>query len=73
MFCLLFYRECLSQERERLEENSEKRLDIFKELVSGYADNPGEEKLKNLPRSEQAEPLVFFRSCFFLNIFLFTS
>ncbi|XP_048803164.1 kinesin-like protein KIF20B [Lagopus muta] len=51
------FKECLSQERERLEENSEKRLDIFKELVSGYADNPGEEKLKNLPRSEQAEPL----------------
>ncbi|XP_072196291.1 kinesin-like protein KIF20B [Excalfactoria chinensis] len=47
---------CLSHERERLEENSEKRLEISKELVSGYSKNPAEEKLNSLPRREQAEP-----------------
>lgn len=51
------FKECLSHERERLEENSEKRLEIFKELVSGYAKSPDEEKLNDLPRREQAEPL----------------
>uniref|UniRef100_A0A8B9PCJ1 Kinesin family member 20B n=1 Tax=Apteryx owenii TaxID=8824 RepID=A0A8B9PCJ1_APTOW len=30
------FKECLSHERERLEENSERRLEIFKELVNGY-------------------------------------
>jgi len=64
MFSLLLYRERLSHERERLEENSEKRLEIFKELVSGYAKSPDEEKLNDLPRREQAEPLVSF--CFFI-------
>ncbi|NXJ67484.1 KI20B protein, partial [Rostratula benghalensis] len=30
------FKECLSHERERLEENSERRLEIFKELVNSY-------------------------------------
>ncbi|NXJ46513.1 KI20B protein, partial [Spizaetus tyrannus] len=30
------FKECLSHERQRLEENSERRLEIFKELVNGY-------------------------------------
>ncbi|XP_021254331.1 kinesin-like protein KIF20B isoform X2 [Numida meleagris] len=51
------FKECLSHERERLEENSEKRLEIFKELVSGYAKNPEEEESNNLPCSEQAKPM----------------
>ncbi|KGL96268.1 Kinesin-like KIF20B [Charadrius vociferus] len=55
------FRERLSRERERLEENSERRLEIFKELVNGYTKNADEEnKLKDRPCSEQAEPLVFF-------------
>ncbi|XP_009887107.1 PREDICTED: kinesin-like protein KIF20B [Charadrius vociferus] len=52
------FRERLSRERERLEENSERRLEIFKELVNGYTKNADEEnKLKDRPCSEQAEPL----------------
>ncbi|XP_042647651.1 kinesin-like protein KIF20B isoform X2 [Tyto alba] len=52
------FKECLSQERERLEENSERRLEIFKELVNGFTNNADEEKkLKDQPCSEQAEPL----------------
>ncbi|XP_056209051.1 kinesin-like protein KIF20B isoform X1 [Falco biarmicus] len=48
----------LSQEREQLEENSERRLEIFKELVNGYNKNADEEnKLKDQPCSEQAGPL----------------
>ncbi|NXT48115.1 KI20B protein, partial [Pluvianellus socialis] len=44
------FRECLSHERQRLEENSERRLEIFKELVNGYTTNTDEEnKLKNRP------------------------
>ncbi|XP_035423307.1 kinesin-like protein KIF20B [Cygnus atratus] len=52
------FKECLSHERERLEENSEKRLEIFKELVNGYIKNPDEEEeLKDLSCSEQGGPL----------------
>ncbi|NXG32298.1 KI20B protein, partial [Dromaius novaehollandiae] len=43
------FKECLSHERERLEENSERRLEIFKELVNGYTKSLDEEKLKDLP------------------------
>ncbi|NXW92385.1 KI20B protein, partial [Alopecoenas beccarii] len=44
------FEECLSQERELLEENCERRLEIFKELVNGYAKNTDEEnKLKDQP------------------------
>ncbi|KFQ50240.1 Kinesin-like KIF20B [Nestor notabilis] len=46
------FKECLSQERERLEENSERRLEIFKELVNGYIKNTDEgSKLKDRPSS----------------------
>ncbi|XP_075614401.1 kinesin-like protein KIF20B isoform X6 [Balearica regulorum gibbericeps] len=52
------FKECLSHERERLEEDSERRLEIFKELVNGYTKNTDEEnKLKDEPCSEQAGPL----------------
>ncbi|XP_068806195.1 kinesin-like protein KIF20B isoform X1 [Struthio camelus] len=51
------FKECLSRERERLEENSDRRLEIFKELVNGYNKSLDEEKLKDLPRNEQAGPL----------------
>ncbi|XP_075573701.1 kinesin-like protein KIF20B [Pelecanus crispus] len=52
------FKECLSHERERLEENSERRLEIFKELVNGYTKNAEEEnKLKDRPCREQAGPL----------------
>ncbi|KAM6130260.1 kinesin-like protein KIF20B [Phoenicopterus ruber ruber] len=52
------FKECLSREQERLEENSERRLEIFKELVNGYTKNTDEEnKLKDQPCSEQAGPL----------------
>lgn len=58
---LFYYRECLFHECERLEENSERRLEIFKELVNGYTKNPDEEeKFKDQSCSEQAGPLVFF-------------
>ncbi|XP_035186596.1 kinesin-like protein KIF20B isoform X3 [Oxyura jamaicensis] len=52
------FKERLSHERERLEENSDRRLEIFKELVNGYTKNPDEEeKLKDLSCSEQDGPL----------------
>ncbi|KAM6329782.1 kinesin-like protein KIF20B [Podargus strigoides] len=52
------FRECLSQERERLEENSETRLEIFKGLVNGCTKNADEEnKFKDQPCSEQAGPM----------------
>ncbi|NWW55019.1 KI20B protein, partial [Pedionomus torquatus] len=37
------FQECLSHERERLEENSERRLEIFKELVNGHPKTTDEE------------------------------
>ncbi|NXJ74102.1 KI20B protein, partial [Trogon melanurus] len=44
------FKECLSHEQERLEENSERRLEIFKELVNGHTKNPDEENnLKDQP------------------------
>ncbi|NWW73155.1 KI20B protein, partial [Climacteris rufus] len=46
------FKECLSHERAQLEENSEKRLEIFKELVNGYTKNADEKTC-----SEQAGPL----------------
>ncbi|NWX79414.1 KI20B protein, partial [Alca torda] len=46
------FKECLSQEREQLEENSERRLEIFKELVNDYTKNTEEEnKSKDGPCS----------------------
>ncbi|NXI36129.1 KI20B protein, partial [Galbula dea] len=46
------FKECLSQERERLEENSEMRLEIFKELVNGSARSADKEnKLNDQPCS----------------------
>ncbi|XP_065602739.1 kinesin-like protein KIF20B [Cyrtonyx montezumae] len=51
------FKKCLSHERERLEEDSEKRLEIFKELVCDYAESPNEEKLNYPPCSERAGPL----------------
>uniref|UniRef100_A0A663LY24 Kinesin family member 20B n=1 Tax=Athene cunicularia TaxID=194338 RepID=A0A663LY24_ATHCN len=48
----------ISYERERLEENCDRRLEIFKELVNGYLEDMDEEnKLKDQPCSEQAGPL----------------
>ncbi|NXH97596.1 KI20B protein, partial [Pachycephala philippinensis] len=44
------FKECLSQERAQLEENSEKRLEIFKELVNSYTKNADEKsKLQDRP------------------------
>ncbi|XP_053928226.1 kinesin-like protein KIF20B [Cuculus canorus] len=55
----MFFKECLSHQQERLEENSDRRLEIFKELVNGYADNIDEENnVKDQPCSEQAGPLA---------------
>ncbi|XP_074764479.1 kinesin-like protein KIF20B [Athene noctua] len=48
----------ISYERERLEEDCDRRLEIFKELVNGYLEDMDEEnKLKDQPCSEQAGPL----------------
>ncbi|NWS80067.1 KI20B protein, partial [Toxostoma redivivum] len=44
------FKECLSHERAHLEENSEKRLEIFRELVNGYTKNSDEKsKLQDQP------------------------
>ncbi|XP_051475180.1 kinesin-like protein KIF20B isoform X2 [Apus apus] len=52
------FKECLSHERERLKEDSERRLEIFKELVNGCTNNPHEEnKSKDQPCSEQVKLL----------------
>ncbi|KAM7047137.1 kinesin-like protein KIF20B [Acridotheres tristis] len=52
------FKECLSHERAHLEENSEKRLEIFKELVNSYTKNSDEKsKLQDQPCSDQAGPL----------------
>ncbi|XP_071668029.1 kinesin-like protein KIF20B isoform X2 [Patagioenas fasciata] len=52
------FEEYLSQERELLEENSDRRLEIFKELVNGYTENTDEDdQLKDQPCSEQAGSL----------------
>ncbi|XP_071419334.1 kinesin-like protein KIF20B isoform X2 [Pithys albifrons albifrons] len=54
------FKECLAHERVRLEENAEKRLEIFKELVNGYPKKADEKKeLQDHPGSVQAGPLVF--------------
>ncbi|KFP24819.1 Kinesin-like KIF20B, partial [Colius striatus] len=50
------FKECISQERERLEENSERRLEIFKELVNGNSKNADENNLKDQTCSEEAGP-----------------
>ncbi|XP_030900519.2 kinesin-like protein KIF20B [Melopsittacus undulatus] len=50
------FKECLSRERERHEENTERRLEIFKELVKGYIKDT-DEGYKDTPGSEQAGPL----------------
>ncbi|XP_061315169.1 kinesin-like protein KIF20B isoform X1 [Pezoporus flaviventris] len=55
------FKECLSQERERLEENTERRLEIFTELVNGYIKNT-DEGYKDGPSSEEAGPLDEKRS-----------
>ncbi|XP_069720441.1 kinesin-like protein KIF20B [Phaenicophaeus curvirostris] len=55
----MFFKECLSRQREQLEENSDRRLEIFKELVNGYAENTDEENnVKYQPCSEKAGPLA---------------
>ncbi|KAJ7420943.1 Kinesin-like protein KIF20B [Pitangus sulphuratus] len=52
------FKECLDHERARLEENAEKRLEIFKELANSYTKNTDEKsKLEDLPGSEQPGPL----------------
>ncbi|XP_037997476.1 kinesin-like protein KIF20B isoform X2 [Motacilla alba alba] len=52
------FNKCLSSEREQLEENAEKRLEIFKELVNSCTKNADEKsKLQDRPCSEQAGPL----------------
>ncbi|NWR86888.1 KI20B protein, partial [Furnarius figulus] len=44
------FKECLVHERTRLEENAEKRLEIFKELVNGYPEKAdGKNKLQDQP------------------------
>uniref|UniRef100_A0A8C0ATF2 Kinesin family member 20B n=1 Tax=Buteo japonicus TaxID=224669 RepID=A0A8C0ATF2_9AVES len=54
------FKECLSHERQRLEENSERRLEIFKELVNGYTKYTDEEnKLMDQACSEPAGTLVY--------------
>ncbi|NXF03769.1 KI20B protein, partial [Smithornis capensis] len=51
------FKESLSRERARLEENAEKRLEIFKELVNSYPKNADEQnKLQDQPGNEQAGP-----------------
>ncbi|NWJ03845.1 KI20B protein, partial [Crypturellus undulatus] len=65
------FKECLSRERERLEEDSERRLEIFKELVNGYTKGLDEEKLQDIPCNEQAGPPVFyFHSCSDLEVII---
>ncbi|XP_041271200.1 kinesin-like protein KIF20B isoform X2 [Onychostruthus taczanowskii] len=52
------FNKCLSNEREQLEENAEKRLEIFKELVNSCTKNTDEKsELQDRPCSEQAGPL----------------
>ncbi|XP_018766334.3 kinesin-like protein KIF20B [Serinus canaria] len=52
------FNKCLSNEREQLEENAEKRLEIFKELVNSSTKNADEKcELQDRPCSEQAGPL----------------
>ncbi|NXL87199.1 KI20B protein, partial [Alectura lathami] len=41
------FKECLAQERERLEASSDERLEIFKELVNGYVKSLKEDKLSD--------------------------
>ncbi|NXG81133.1 KI20B protein, partial [Baryphthengus martii] len=54
------FKVCLSHERERLEENSDRRLEIFKELVNGYAEDADEEnKLKDEPCNHRIGPGIF--------------
>ncbi|XP_074691039.1 kinesin-like protein KIF20B [Strix aluco] len=56
----IYFNEFLSYERERLQEDSDRRLEIFKELVNGDLEDMDEEnELKDKPCSEQAGPLVF--------------
>uniref|UniRef100_A0A8C3QKV4 Kinesin family member 20B n=1 Tax=Cyanoderma ruficeps TaxID=181631 RepID=A0A8C3QKV4_9PASS len=52
------FKECLSRERAQLEENSETRLEIFKELVNSYTKNADDKsKSQDQPCSEQAGTL----------------
>ncbi|NXT18936.1 KI20B protein, partial [Syrrhaptes paradoxus] len=52
------FNEYLSYEQERLEENFERRLEIFKELVNDYIKNADEEnRLKDQPCRGQAQSL----------------
>ncbi|XP_074713445.1 kinesin-like protein KIF20B [Strix uralensis] len=54
----IYFNEFLSYERERLQEDSDRRLEIFKELVNGDLEDMDEEnELKDKPCSEQAGPL----------------
>ncbi|XP_067995810.1 kinesin-like protein KIF20B [Melanerpes formicivorus] len=52
------FKEHLSYEREQLEENSERRLEIFKELINGCTESKGEKnELEDQPHKEQDGPL----------------
>ncbi|XP_035753277.1 kinesin-like protein KIF20B isoform X2 [Egretta garzetta] len=51
------FKEHLSYERERLEEDSERRLEIFKELVNDSTKNVDENNFKDRLCSEQAGPM----------------
>ncbi|NXY30543.1 KI20B protein, partial [Pomatorhinus ruficollis] len=51
------FKECLSQERAQLEENSEKRLEIFKELVNSYTKNADDKsKSQDRPCKKSTDP-----------------
>ncbi|XP_019357657.1 PREDICTED: kinesin-like protein KIF20B [Gavialis gangeticus] len=66
------FRVALNRERELLEETSEKRLEIYKDLVNEYVKIPDEgEKIKDAPSNEQAATLeegnnVVPKSCIYL-------
>ncbi|KAM6105822.1 LOW QUALITY PROTEIN: kinesin-like protein KIF20B [Pterocles gutturalis] len=52
------FKDYFSQKQERLEENSERCLEVFKEPVNSYAEDADEDnRLKDQPCSEQAQSL----------------
>ncbi|NWH63466.1 KI20B protein, partial [Geococcyx californianus] len=52
----IFYRECLSRQREQLEENCDRRLEIFKELVTDCTEDADEEDIKDQPCKHSSGP-----------------
>ncbi|NXB88681.1 KI20B protein, partial [Vidua chalybeata] len=55
------FKKCLSHEREQLEENAEKRLEIFKELVNSCTKNADEEsKLQDQPCRNSTDDYLDF-------------